>query len=87
MITTNFDVLAPLTRMGFNETERRHLLTSPGLGPVVVQRLEDAGVISMASLRRMGVDAVVLAMCQPGTNLAWCNRRRALRRALETYGH
>jgi hypothetical protein len=53
----------------------------------VVQRLEEAGMVSIAALRHVGVDAVVLAMCRPGTNLAWRNRRRALRSALDTYGH
>jgi len=78
---------ATATSTHFAEPERRHLLTSRGLGPLVVQRLEEAGMASIAALRHVGVDAVVLAMCRPGTNLAWRNRRRALRSALDTYGH
>jgi hypothetical protein len=69
----------------FSEIERLHLLRSPGLGPLVVRRLEDSGIASIATLRRMGADVVVLAMCQPGTNLAWFNRRRALQRAIDSY--
>lgn len=70
----------------FHEPERRHLLTSPGLGPVVVERLEQAGIASIAALRQLGVDTVVGRMCQPGTNLAWRNRRKALLRAVSSFG-
>lgn len=87
MNMTTCEVQAPPTLMRFNEPERRHLLAAPGLGPAVVQRLEEAGVVSIAAMRRKGVDAVVLAICQSVNNLAWRNRRRALRRALETFGH
>lgn len=87
MKPTTCKTQAPATPKRFAEPERRHLLTSRGLGPLVVQRLEEAGMVSIAALRHAGVDAVVLAMCQPGTNLAWRNRRRALRCALDTYGH
>lgn len=70
----------------FNERERRHLLSSPGLGPIVVERLEQSGIASIAALQTLGVDAVVDAMCQPGQNMAWFNRRRALLRAVNRYG-
>lgn len=86
MTKTLSDPRASEVQQRFNDIERNHLLRSPGLGPLVVQRLEELGIASMATLRRMGADVVVLAMCQPGTNLAWCNRRRALRRAIDTYG-
>lgn len=66
----------------FNEHERRLLLATPGLGPVVVQRLEGAGVTSLAALRQRGVDRVVDQLCQAAGNAAWRNRRRALARAL-----
>lgn len=69
----------------FNEHERRHLLSSPGLGPVVVERLEQSGIASIATLQALGVDAVVESMCQPGQNMAWFNRRRALLRAVSQY--
>lgn len=74
------------THLKFNERERRHLLASPGLGPVVVERLEQSGIASIATLRTLGVDAVVESMCQPGQNMAWFNRRRALLRAVSQFG-
>lgn len=70
----------------FNERERRHLLASPGLGPVVVERLEQSGIASIDSLRTLGVDAVVESLCRPGQNQAWRNRRRALLRAVSQFG-
>lgn len=72
--------------MRFNERERRHLLSTRGLGPTVVQRLEQSGIVSIDTLRTRGVDSVVAAMCQPGHNKAWLNRRRALLRAINQIG-
>lgn len=77
----------PPSQRRFNEAERRHLLSSPGLGPVVVQRLEEAGLASIAALRRQELVALMLAVSEPGTKVALRNRQRALRRALETYSH
>lgn len=70
----------------FNARERRHLLSSPGLGPIVVERLEQSGIASIDTLRTLGVDVVVASMCQPGQNMAWFNRRRALLRAVSQFG-
>jgi hypothetical protein len=69
----------------FNERERRHLLSSPGLGPVVVERLERSGIVSIDKLRSMGVDAAVDSICRPEHNRALFNRRRALLRAVDQY--
>lgn len=69
----------------FNEAERRHLLASPRLGPTVVQRLEQFGIASIETLRTVGVDKVVEALCQQGHDRAWMNRRRALLRAIEDF--
>jgi hypothetical protein len=76
----------PKLPLQFNRLERRHLLSSPGLGPVVVDRLERSGIASIERLRILGVDAVVESMCQPGHNRAWFNRRRALLRAVDQFG-
>jgi hypothetical protein len=69
----------------FAEPERRHLLHSPGLGAGVVQRLEQAGITSIAALRRLGVDVFVARMCAAAGTQAWLNRRRALQRAVDTH--
>jgi hypothetical protein len=74
-------------RLRFNEAERRHLLASPRLGPTVVQRLEQSGIASIETLRALGVDRVVEALCQQGHNRAWMNRRRALLRAIEDFSN
>ena len=73
------------TSLRFNEAERRHLLASPRLGPRVVQRLEQFGIASIETLRTVGVDSVVEALCQQGQDRAWMNRRRALRRTIEEF--
>jgi hypothetical protein len=69
----------------FSDAERRHLLAQPGLGPVVVQRLESAGVGSLDALRQRGVDRVIDLLCRSGGSVAWRNRRRALARAVASY--
>ncbi len=78
---------SPTASPRFAEAERRHLLKTPGLGPIVIERLEAAGIGSMATLHRLGVETVVCALCTPGTNLAWRNRRNALQQALTSYLH
>jgi hypothetical protein len=66
----------------FPAAERRVLLTAPGIGEIVVQRLEMAGFHSLQALREAG--ASVAAECvkrQVGSG-AWLNRRRALERVI-----
>lgn len=79
------DIAALSSPAEFCDAERRHLLASPGLGPVVVQRLETVGVTSLDSLRQRGVDRVIDLLCKSGGNAAWRNRRRALAKALASY--
>lgn len=69
----------------FSDAERRHLLAQPGLGPVVVQRLESAGVSSLDALRQRGVDRVIDLLCRSGGSASWRNRRRALARAVASF--
>lgn len=67
---------------GFQPEDLRVLLATPGIGPGVVQRLEAAGIASMARLAELGADAAVAAVCGRLGTAAWGNRRRALERAL-----
>jgi hypothetical protein len=66
----------------FDAVDRACLLRLPQIGPKVVDRLEAAGFDSMDAMRRVGLDAVVSAVCAHVGNRAWANRRRALARAL-----
>lgn len=67
----------------FDAQDRQRLLTLPQIGPVVVQRLEAAGFVSLQAMRRAGLDAVVAAVCRQVGGQSWRNRRRALARALD----
>lgn len=58
--------------------ERRLLLSTPGLGEVVVGRLEAAGLASLRELQALGPEGVLEQVGQG----AWRNRRRAFARAL-----
>lgn len=42
-------------------------LNSPGLGPTVMDRLEQSGIASIETLRTRGVHTAVEAMASPGT--------------------
>lgn len=68
--------------MSFQPEERRLLLTTPGIGPGVLQRLEQAGYDSLRSIHDHGVDRVVCAVANQISGKAWHNRRGALARAL-----
>ena len=68
--------------VGFDPAERRILLSLPGIGPGVLQRLEQAGIDSLDALRKAGADAVVQQVCANLGHGAWRNRHRALQRAL-----
>jgi hypothetical protein len=69
----------------FAPAERRLLLATPGIGAVVVDRLEAAGFSSLQALREAGaarVTEIVLAHLQTGGQLAWRNRTGAIARAI-----
>jgi hypothetical protein len=80
------DAVTQNRSLRFNERERRYLLASRGLGPVVVGRLEQFGIASIDTMRALGVDAVVQTLCDPSHNGAWLNRRRALLQAINLFG-
>lgn len=66
----------------FTPDERRLLLSTPGIGPGVIQRLESAGIHSLAQIRVLGVQGTVRHVCEHLGTMAWANRRGALNRAL-----
>ena len=66
----------------FPARERRQLLSERGIGPQVVERLEQAGIDSLDRLRCVGVAGAVDAICAVVGSQAWANRRRAIERAL-----
>ena len=66
----------------FTGAERHLLLTTSGIGQVVINRIECAGVGSLRQLRELGVDTIVERICDGAGNFAWRNRKRALLRAL-----
>ena len=66
----------------FAPDERRLLLSTSGIGPGVIQRLESAGIHSLAQIRALGVQGTVRQVCEHLGTMAWANRRGALDRAL-----
>lgn len=62
--------------------ERTVLLSSRGIGPSVLERLEQVGIDSLAKLRAVGAGAATDAVCEVLGTSAWGNRRRALENAL-----
>jgi predicted RecB family nuclease len=69
--------------MKFNDHDRRRLLLTTGVGPRVVDRMEEIGITSIDDLRRQGVANVVERVCRRMGTSAWANRRAALLRALD----
>jgi hypothetical protein len=66
----------------FPEHERAFLLAQPGVGIVMVRRLEQAGYHSMQAIRRLGVNAVVAEISAALGTKSWANRTGALKRAI-----
>lgn len=71
-------------RPGFDPADRVRLLAMPHIGPGVLERLEAAGILSLDSLRRVGVDRAVDLVCRQVGRPSWANRRKPLARALES---
>jgi hypothetical protein len=69
--------------MPFPSIDRQLMLTVPGLGPAVIQRLESVGIHSLSELDRLGADHAVRRVCQQLGTKAWENRRKALNCALQ----
>jgi hypothetical protein len=65
-----------------SETDRRLLLSTPGISVGVVARLEAAGVHSLAQLQGERLDMLLADICRQMGNAAFLNRRRALRGAV-----
>ncbi len=71
--------------MAFPSAERRLLLHTSGIGPKVLQRLEEAGIDSLAAIHAAGVDGVIEQVSRQMPGDAWRNRRGALGRALRAW--
>jgi predicted secreted protein len=54
------------------------------VGLCMVRRLEDAGFTSIAQMRALGAQHVVMAMCEFVGDDAWANRRRAIQRVIDS---
>ena len=67
----------------FSTEDRRRLLATPGIGHVVVDRLEAAGYASLHALREAGADTVTERVRALLGGPAWQNRRRAIARAID----
>jgi hypothetical protein len=69
--------------MAFTTRETSILLSTPGIGPKVIQRLQEVGLDSLRNLRETGVDSAVLRVCDVVGDIGWANRRKPLRRAFQ----
>lgn len=67
---------------GFSTHERQLLLVTAGIGPAVVERLEEAGIGTLAQLRALGGEEAARAVSRQLGAPGWANRGRALARAL-----
>lgn len=72
--------------MRFDTGDRELLLRTPGIGPVVIERLEALGVHSLQQLRALGVERLIAIACDEAVRHGLVTRRRALLRALELTG-
>ncbi|MDT7836505.1 hypothetical protein [Aquabacterium sp. OR-4] len=68
--------------MAFAPIERQRLMVARGLGPRVLERLEQVGLDSLDKLRAVGAEQAVERICAQQAGTAWRNRRRALAQAL-----
>ena len=67
---------------GFAPHERASLLKATGIGPGVIQRLEEAGIHSFAQIQELGVQGTVQQVHLRLGTKALANRQRALIKAL-----
>ena len=73
---------APPEPSRFAPGDRATLLLVPGIGPLVLKRLEQLGITSIAEIQRRGVDQVVVDVNRELGVRGWGNRARPLQRAL-----
>ena len=73
---------ADLTRT-FRDHDRRILLTERGIGPLVLERLQQMGLYSIDDIRVAGVETVLDRICLLLGGSGWANRKRAFQRALD----
>jgi hypothetical protein len=72
-----------MTAPRFSADERRRLLATPGIGEIVIDRLEAAGFGSLQALQQAGAHTVTERVRQQLGERAWSNRRRAIARAIQ----
>lgn len=70
----------------FASHERARLLVATGIGPGVIQRLEEAGIHSFVQIQKLGVQGAVLQVHQRLGTKSLANRQRALSKALAAVG-
>ena len=63
--------------MSFSADERAQMLALKGVGPTVVQRLEEAGFSSLAQLAGMDALAITRQISQMMRSTCWHNRPQA----------
>lgn len=66
----------------FSDAERRRLLTAPGVGPAVIERLEAVGIHTLAHLQTLGGEQAARRVGEHLQQPGWANRGRVLQRAL-----
>lgn len=59
--------------------DARTLLLQPGVGPALLNQLRAAGILSLADLRAVGVEAAIERICMQTGTRVWRNKLRALR--------
>jgi hypothetical protein len=71
--------------MRFPAKDRRVLLATPGIGPRVLDRLEEAGFNSIAMLLEHRIEDVIAQVHRRVPDTLLENRRRALQRGLAAW--
>jgi predicted flap endonuclease-1-like 5' DNA nuclease len=66
----------------FSDAERRRLMTAPGIGPAVIERLEAVGIHTLAHLQALGGEQAARRVGEHLQKPGWANRGRVLQRAL-----
>jgi hypothetical protein len=86
MAATPHGKLETMPSVTFRTEEREALLRARGIGPVILSRLEAAGLGSFERLLEVGAAGAAGMVCAQQGSPSWMNRQRALMRALEAAG-
>lgn len=77
------DAPLPSPQAIMNQREARLICRWPQLGPTVVQRLEEAGLHSIAEVLAIGADEAVDRVCRRQGSSAFRNRAASLKAFLQ----